>query len=536
MAYINKKGYQLVGNVLIDSVTGQETDKNNPNAIYAFVDDYSGELYPRPGTNAALEFYDNSGGYEVLVCKHRDRYTRSGQATSIMNYDFIDVRGISIEFVDGFKNEDTPEGNLTAGFIDLMSEYENIRRAKRSKDGKLHYAKELNKIRCGGRSPFGYTYVKDSLGGLKIQEEEAETVKLIYKLYTVDSLSIRGITDYLNENNIDASLGSHWGKSSVFKILSNETYSGTTYYNRRRRIKNRMTNKIYIKDRDKEEWAEFPCPAIVDRKTWKLAQSKLEHNKISVRQQSKRFYMMSGMVFCKNCNHPYAAQTMLPNGNKRLVETQSYRHRTKEGHCMNHQISATVIENLVWEEIQNFLMNPETLRTGYESALAKEKEKHARSFFLLEQTNKKMENCEKRKQNLLRLRTDPLLGDLISNDDFLKQWKEVEQEEKDNRAIIADLKEELSSIPTRLEFETLEKFAHEVQVKMNDAKWKPTPRNKRRIFELLHIKVHVLKNSLGISKNDIQITGWFNEGLLSKTCSHTEQKTFFFYLPLTQFV
>ena len=530
MKFIQNKGYSLVGNIFIDKNTGKETDHSNPESVPAFVDDYSGELYPRPGTNAALDYYDNSGGFDVMVVKHRDRYTRSNQATYTMDYDFTEVRGVKVEFVDGFQNDETPEGYLTAGFIDLMSEYENIRRAKRCKDGKLHYAKEKKKYRGGGIATFGYSLDMDSLGGLKIDNENAEIVKRIFHLYVMENYSIRGIADYLNNQSIMAYKGDHWGKTTIHRILTNKTYIGSFQYNRRRQVKNRMTKKIKIIERNQDEWVEIPCPAIIEKNLFQMAQDKLKNNKVLIRQKPKRFYMMSGMVFCKDCGRSYISQTSTPSG-RRKRESQSYRHRMKEGHCKNHSISAERIESMVWEDVKGFLLHPEILHEGYYKALEKQREKHKRDFVLLDQIRKRQEIVKTKKQNLLDLRTDPEIGSLISNEDFSNQWKEFDFEMKENVKRIQELEDKISIIPSDIEFNTLEKFANEIQSRLDDSSWKPTPQNKRKIFELLHLQVNIFDKTNKLERENIEIKGWFDNGLLSPLSSHSGQKTYYFVIP-----
>lgn len=531
LEYINRKGYQLVGNVLVDRLTGQETDENNPNGILAFVDDYSAENYPRPATNAALDFYDNSGGYEIMVCKVRDRFSRSHIATAYMENDFIHIRGIKIEFVDGMNYADTPEAGLFAGIEDTWAQYENIRRAKRSKDGKLHYAKEQGKIRSGGRPPIGYTFDKESLGGLKIDEEKSEIVKMIFSLYAKENKSIRGIAEYLNEQRFEPFLGGMWRKSTIHNILGNKCYVGTVIYNKRRRIKNRITNKVIIKERDSSEWIEFPCEPIIEKDVWNITQNKLKKNREVSRNTSRRFYMLSGMVFCKECGKPYVSQTALPNAKKRPNEIKFYRHRTKEGHCQNHAVSSERVENFAWDKIKQFLLHPEVLREGYERALEIEQEKYKADFLLLDQTKKRQESLAKKKQNLLQLRTDPDLGNLISNEDFSFQWKNIESEIKNNDSIIKELDIKLSKLPSELKFDSIEKFAYEVRSRLEDDNWKPTARNKRRVFELLNVEVLINEKAKLLQPENIEIKGYFIDGLLSRPSTHLGQQTYYFYLP-----
>ena len=76
-----------------------------------------------------------------------------------------------------------------------------------------------------GKPPYGY-----KIGGrkkLEVVPEEAETVRLIYTLYTQNNLGIRLIVRYLNEHNIVTRKGRNWSMVTIRDILRNRAYLGT---------------------------------------------------------------------------------------------------------------------------------------------------------------------------------------------------------------------------------------------------------------------------------------------------------------------
>ena len=71
----------------------------------------------------------------------------------------------------------------------------------------------------GIKFPFGYKFEK---GEVHIVEEEAETVRYIYKLY-LDGLSLKRIARVLRENGIKKWNGkTDWTPGTVYYILKNE--------------------------------------------------------------------------------------------------------------------------------------------------------------------------------------------------------------------------------------------------------------------------------------------------------------------------
>ena len=71
LKYAEKKGYAIVGDMYVDSKTGQDTIKKN-GAIPAYVDDFSSRELNRPGLNAALEYLERVG-FDVLIVHALDR-------------------------------------------------------------------------------------------------------------------------------------------------------------------------------------------------------------------------------------------------------------------------------------------------------------------------------------------------------------------------------------------------------------------------------------------------------------------------------
>lgn len=59
-----------------------------------------------------------------------------------------------------------------------------------------------------------------------INEEEAEVVRLIYKLFLRDGWTRTAIADYLNENGYKKPTKGKWKTININSILTNEKYKG----------------------------------------------------------------------------------------------------------------------------------------------------------------------------------------------------------------------------------------------------------------------------------------------------------------------
>ncbi|MCH7911201.1 MAG: recombinase family protein, partial [Candidatus Hydrogenedentes bacterium] len=109
-----------------------------------------------------------------------------------------------------------------------------------------------------GKAPYGYRLDEDALGGLAVDDHQAKVVRRIFDLYSGGE-SIYGVVAALTREGARTYSGkSQWAKSTVKRILDNETYVGKLIYNRTRR--NGRGREI----RDPEEWIQIKVNPIVD--------------------------------------------------------------------------------------------------------------------------------------------------------------------------------------------------------------------------------------------------------------------------------
>jgi site-specific DNA recombinase len=89
--------------------------------------------------------------------------------------------------------------------------------------------------------------------------------------------SIRQIAFDLLDRGIPSPTGkSIWGTSTITRLLNNEAYIGTVYYNRRESLEGNgprgaRNRKTRSRERPREEWIPIPVPAIVDRDTFTVS-------------------------------------------------------------------------------------------------------------------------------------------------------------------------------------------------------------------------------------------------------------------------
>lgn len=349
---------------------------------------------------------------------------------------------------------------------------------------------------------------------MRIKEDQAEIVRRIFNYYVNERLSIRGIIIQLNKTpELIPARSKAWAKSSISKILVNTAYIGILYYNKskRQRVLD-VNNKRLL--RDKQEWIRIDIPPIIDENLFDRARERLKYSRGLVRKITKSEYLLSGIIICEDCGKAYICESRKPDPSRRTInESRNYRHRKSAGHCSNHIISARKIDSQVWDRIVEFLLNPETIKEGYQQAIEKGKLDNQREIDKLDELNRSDAKIEQRLRNLIKAYTDPDIG--MNKDEFLSQKIQIEQERTQIQTRLAEIKSYLADIPTLEDLKSLEQFTNEARERLQGEKWKPTFENKRLVMKRLNIKVIVS------SDQNIKISGMLGNvpGLMDIPCS-----------------
>lgn len=367
--YAEAHNLSLVGDRFVDPETGKDT-LISQSAIPAFVDDYTSTELSRPGLDAALQFSERTG-FDVLLVHAIDRLARDPYFRQTIEREFK-ARGVRVEYALGNYDE-TPEGEVRKDLDATFAKWENAKRVERCNRGKRRKA-EMGKI-VVGKAPYGYRLDSNALGGLAICEPEAGTVQMIFSLFVEKRFSLQQIIVELHRLGIKSYHRlDMWAKSTIDQILSNTVYIGYFYYNKTKRV-----DKKFV-PRDPSEWIKIQCAPIVNKDIFEAAQEILKWNSEYKRKVPKRFYMLTGMVFCADCGKPYVSATVTAGRKRPNVHITGYRHIRRQGHCCNKLRRGHILEPLVWERVVNILLNPQSLRAGYEEAIAQEQQKQARQI------------------------------------------------------------------------------------------------------------------------------------------------------------
>ena len=256
--------------------------------------------------------------------------------------------------------------------------------------GILRAGKEIS-LRGGhyinGVTPYGYE--KDEIyegkrkrPTLKIVEEEAKVVRLIFDWYVNEGLGATKICQRLNAMGIKARKGGLWKKSSVTNILKNEHYTGKVVIRKHIKVKSVADSEIITQCvfNDEYEIVDGKHPAIIDEETFKKANKKI-HRHISVKPNTTLQNPFASILKCE------CGKVMIRRRNR-----NTFRYLCDEQmFCGNASVSENDLKEAIISKLKE---NLEDLSAQVPDDKDKQKEKHTEYVSLLESKYVELEKKE----------------------------------------------------------------------------------------------------------------------------------------------
>lgn len=300
----------------------------------------------------------------VLVFK-LSRFGRNA-ADTLNSLQLMQDYGVNLICIEDGIDSSKEMGKLLISILSAVAEQEreNIKvqtmagREQKAREGKWN----------GGFAPYGYELVD---GKLKIAEDEAEIIRVIFDKFVHTTWGAGNICKYLNDNykkkaRTKGSLDI-FSAPFVIKVIDNPIYMGKLAYGRRRTEKIDGTrNDFKVKKQDEYPVYEGIHEAIVSEELWELAQEKRKTTAIApIKKHSlDHEHLLSGIVKCPRCG-----KGMYGNVNRKkkkdgtLYKDHFYyacKHRTHiDGHPCDYrkQWNQTEINGAVEEVILKLVHN-----------------------------------------------------------------------------------------------------------------------------------------------------------------------------------
>ncbi|MBQ6171037.1 MAG: recombinase family protein, partial [Clostridia bacterium] len=241
----------------------------------------------------------------VLVFK-LSRFGRNA-ADVLSSLQFMQDYGVNLICVEDSIDSSRDSGKLMISVLSAVAEIERENILVQTMAGRRQKAKEGKWN--GGFAPYGYYLEK---GELKIAEDEAEVIRVIYDKFIHTNMGAATVAKFLNQHGYVKKTRQN-GSLEAFSahfiklVLDNPVYCGKIAYGRRKTEKvNGERNQYHI-----VRQSEFPIydgihEAIISVDDWQLAQEK--RRKTGVKNEKiyslEHQHLLSGIVCCPECGHP----------------------------------------------------------------------------------------------------------------------------------------------------------------------------------------------------------------------------------------
>jgi site-specific DNA recombinase len=246
-----------------------------------------------------------------------------------------------------FQND---EDDFITDLLGILAKRENRVRVKRSIRAK-NEAVLLGRWIGGAATAFGWTRQRCEGDRLKHNQlmPDPETSKIYLQMvdWALRGISTIEIARRLNDSGVQTTFSKvsrqgkkyFWHAGTIWEILKNPLYKGDYKYGD----------------------ASTKIPGIIPTEKWQAVQDALRSNCSSAGRNTKRFYLLRGLLTCKRCGRRLFGRT----NPRRKTHTYNCLSKRPDPHprfCGLRNIPIDIINKLVWDETVNIVMHWEDVK------------------------------------------------------------------------------------------------------------------------------------------------------------------------------
>ncbi len=413
--------------------------------------------------------------YEILLIYKLDRLGRSARIILNSVYE-LEQCGVKIKSMTEPFDTGDPNGRFLLTILAGVADLERETILERLWYGANRAAR--NGKWLGGIVPYGYKLNDDKELEINYDQlpclnmSEADVIKLIYRLIAEEGQSTIKVAEYLNalgippsytkdgrtvtKNRRKVKTAGIWYPGRIRNMVVNTTYKGIHQYGKR-------TNKV-------RELITRQVPAIVSKDTWAKAQQVLKDNQIEAVRNSRRNYLLRGLIKCGICGLTYHGTAYKgPGGRlKGYYECGGktiYRGPLKVK-CTSKNIPQAWIEDIVWQRCVDFIHNPKEALREFTSGIDQRKSEKEAVAVEKEIVARAIQDKEDEKQSIL----DLYRKKIISSTDVEQQLSKISHEKEALEQQIRRLNREIENENNlESEYSNIEKLLKSFRKKINNS-------------------------------------------------------------------
>lgn len=261
----------------------------------------------------------------------------------------------------------------------------------------------------GATPPLGYKIVEAERRGQKIKKKlevdvvEAETLRLIYKLYvdgdgTTGPLGVKETTKWLNSHGYRTRRGSTFGVGPVHKILTNACYAtGQWPYG--------VRDSRGGKKHDPSTVLHIPVPILIERSDFDRVAAKLASS--NPRTTPPRVVngpsLLTGVAVCASCG---SGMTRTGTTNRQGKSYSYYScagsHQKGKSVCKGRHIPSATLDEIVLTNLKQHVLAPDRIVGLLKSLIERQAAKSESADLRLVELQKELSDYEDRLKRLYR--------------------------------------------------------------------------------------------------------------------------------------
>ena len=406
---------------------------------------------------------DGEHAFDLVVVHSYSRFFREAfeQEFYLRKLAKHGVRVVSITQPVGDETE--PVHAMMRKVIALFDEYQSKENAKHVIRSMKENARQG--FWNGATPPLGYRLIEAEKRGTKIKKKlevdpvEAETVRLIFKLYLLGdgssgALGVKEIVKWLNARGYRTRRGKSFGVGHVHKLLTNTVYIGRWKFNQ-------ASSKTRKRKAD-DEVIEIPVPAMVELDTFEQVRRQLHAR--SPKRQPPRVttgpILLTGLAVCATCRGGMTLRTGTSKGG------QVYRYYTCSNcatkgktACKGRSIPMGKLDALVTDHLLERLFKPERLALILASLSSRRAEQAAALNTRIMCLQREMIEADDKLKRLYRLVEDGLT-DL---DEVLQDRLHTLKADRDRAKAALERAKEYSVSHIRIDPALIERFGRTIR-------------------------------------------------------------------------
>lgn len=401
----------------------------------------------------------------MIVCYAFNRFYRNG---TDMELAIRKLRKHGVEVVSATQStNDDPSSILMRQLIGIFDEATSREISKNTARAMRESAKQG--FWNGSMAPLGYKIIEAESRGQKTKKKldidpvEAETVRLIYRLYlegdgTTGPLGVKETTKWLNSHGYRTHRGATFGVGPVHKILTDASYAtGRKSYGKRDARNGGQHDPSMV--------IEISVPTIIDTDVFEQVQAKLGQSnpRITPPRVVNGPSLLTGIAVCAPCG-----AGMTRTGTVRPGKAYSYYscggcQQKGESVCKGPHVPAAVLDGIVVNGLKQHLLTSDRLASLLQMLTNRETAKTEAVDRRLAALSREVAECEERLRRLHRSIEDGI----VELDDILRERIAVLKSQRDQAKAALDRAHAQCATATAIDAVKIDAFARLMAEKLD---------------------------------------------------------------------